>query len=33
MYYGLKGMEEEQGLLIKQKKFVDAGGIEPSTSR
>jgi hypothetical protein len=25
--------EEEQGLLIQQKKIMDAAGIEPMTSR
>jgi hypothetical protein len=32
-YYGFKRMEEEQGLLIQQKKIMDAAGIEPMTSR
>jgi hypothetical protein len=32
-YYGFKGLKEEQGLLIKQKKITDATGIEPVTSR
>jgi hypothetical protein len=33
IYYGFKRMKEEQGLLIQQKKIVDAAGIEPMTSR
>ncbi len=32
-YYGFKMMTEEQGLLIQQKKVMDAAGIEPKTSR
>jgi hypothetical protein len=33
IYYGFKGMKSEQGLLIQQKKIMDAAGIEPMTSR
>jgi hypothetical protein len=34
IYYGLKRMKEQQGLLIQQKKkIVNAAGIEPSSSR
>jgi hypothetical protein len=33
IYYGFKRMKEEQGLLIQQKKIIDAAGIEPMTSR
>jgi hypothetical protein len=33
IYYGLKRMKEERGLLIQQIKTMDAGGIEPVTSR
>jgi hypothetical protein len=32
-YYGFKWMKEEQGLVIQQKIFRDAGRIEPMTSR
>jgi hypothetical protein len=32
-YYGFKRMKEEQGLLIQQKKIVDAEGIDSMTSR
>jgi hypothetical protein len=32
-YYGFMRMKEEQGLLIQQKKIMDAAGIEPMTSR
>jgi hypothetical protein len=32
-YNGFKRMKEEQGLLIQQKKIMDAAGIELSTSR
>jgi hypothetical protein len=32
-YYRFKRMKEEQGLLIQQKKIMDAAGIEPMTSR
>jgi hypothetical protein len=32
-YYGFKKMKEEQGLLIQQKKKMDAARIEPMTSR
>jgi hypothetical protein len=33
IYYGFKGMKEEQGLLIQQKKKnMDAAGIEPVTT-
>jgi hypothetical protein len=31
-YYGFKRMKEDQGLLIQQKKIMDAAGIEPRTS-
>jgi hypothetical protein len=30
-YSGFKRMKEEQGLLIQQKKRMDAAGIEPVT--
>jgi hypothetical protein len=33
IYHGFKRMKEEQGLLIQQKKIIDAAGIEPMTSR
>jgi hypothetical protein len=33
IYYGFKRMEEEQGLLIQQKRNMDAAGIELMTSR
>jgi hypothetical protein len=32
-YYGFKRMKEEQGLLIQQKKVMDAAGIEPMIAR
>ncbi len=33
IYYGFKRMKEKQGLLIQQKKIMNAAGIEPMTSR
>jgi hypothetical protein len=33
IYYGFKRMNAEQGLLIQQKKNMDADGIVPMTSR
>jgi hypothetical protein len=33
IYHGFKRMKQEQGLLIQQKKIMDAAGIEPMTSR
>jgi hypothetical protein len=30
---GSKWMKEEQGLIIRQNKIMDAAGIEPMTSR
>jgi hypothetical protein len=32
-YYGFKRMKEEQGLVIQQRKIMDAARIEPKTSR
>jgi hypothetical protein len=32
-YNGFKRVKEEQGLLVQQKKIMDATGIEPVTSR
>jgi hypothetical protein len=33
LYHGVKSMKKEQGLLIQQKKILDAAGIETMTSR